>query len=271
MKKQILLLTGLLYTQSSAAIAADVATFGKSSISVKDYKQAVEDLGERGEMIKNNKQVRSQFLNHLIDNTLLSSEAKKSKLQDSKQFQKLLESAKKEILARMYVDKFISENTSPSKLKSYFESHKKKFSDKEVRASHILIKEADKALAEKVLKEAKGGADFAKLAEKHSTGPSKSRGGDLSFFGPGRMVPSFEKAAFGTAKGKVHPELVKTQFGWHIIKVTDVRGGDNVKFEDKKDEVLQTIKRNSRRELLEKLRKQANVKVNDKVLDEMKL
>nr|WP_268808933.1 peptidylprolyl isomerase [Pseudobacteriovorax antillogorgiicola] len=182
----------------------------------------------------------------------------------------MVEAARKEILSRLYVEQYIEANTKPEKLKEYFKNNKKQFSNKEVRASHILLKEADKELAEKVLKEAKGGADFAELAKKHSTGPSKSRGGDLNYFGPGRMVPAFEKAAFSTAKDKVHPELVKTQFGWHIIKVTDVRGGDDVKFEDKKDQVEQTIKRNGRKDLIEELRKKANVKVNESVLNEIK-
>ena len=84
------------------------------------------------------------------------------------------------------------------------------------------------------------------------------------------MVPAFEKAAFATKKNKVHPKLVKTQFGYHIIKVTDVRGGDDVKFEDKKDQVVEAIKRNGRKELIEELRKKAKLKVDQKALDSLK-
>ena len=84
------------------------------------------------------------------------------------------------------------------------------------------------------------------------------------------MVPAFEQAAFATEKNKVHPKLVKTQFGYHIIKVTDMRGGDNVKFADKKEEVKKAIKRNGRKDLVDNLRKKANVKVNEEALKNIK-
>ncbi|MDQ3233416.1 MAG: hypothetical protein M3Q07_16480, partial [Pseudobdellovibrionaceae bacterium] len=69
----------------------------------------------------------------------------------------------------------------------------------------------------------------------------------------------------------VYPQLIKTQFGFHIIKVLDVRGGDNVKFEDKKAEVEQEIRMNARNELVKSLRDKAQVKVDDEVLGKMQL
>lgn len=102
--------------------------------------------------------------------------------------------------------------------------------EEEVRASHVLLKVEDpgkeeevKKQAEKVLQEARKGADFAKLAEKYSEDPSgKGSGGDLGYFGRGRMVPEFEKVAFSLPVGQIS-DLVKTQYGYHIIKVTDKR------------------------------------------------
>ncbi|MBI4456383.1 MAG: peptidylprolyl isomerase [Acidobacteria bacterium] len=102
--------------------------------------------------------------------------------------------------------------------------------EEEVRASHILLKVDDpakepevKQKAEKVLKEARAGADFAKLAEKYSEDISgKGSGGDLGYFTRGRMVPEFEKVAFSLPAGQIS-DLVKTQYGYHIIKVTDKR------------------------------------------------
>ena len=132
MKKTLLIATTLLAAASSQAFSADIATFGKSKITDSDYKQAVKDLGERGEMIKTNKQVRSQFLNHLIDNSLLSEEATKANLQKSEQFKKMVDAAKKEILSRLYVEQYIAENSKPSKLKDYCKKNTEKFSSKEV-------------------------------------------------------------------------------------------------------------------------------------------
>lgn len=256
---------------SAMILAADVATFKGGKISVKDYKAAVEALGPQAEMVKTNPNIRSQYLNHLVDNMLLSDKAKQKKLDKDSNYQAMVEAAKRDILAKLYLDQYIEEQTKEDNLKAYFKKNKKEFSGKEVRASHILLKKEDKDKAEKVLKEAlKKDADFAELAKKHSTGPSASRGGDLNFFSKGRMVPEFEKVAFATPKGKVHAALVETQFGWHIIKVTDVRGGDDVKFAEKKDEVERAVKRTAREDLIKKLRDQAKVKINESTLKEIK-
>ena len=89
-----------------------------------------------------------------------------------------------------------------------------------IRASHILVKTEEEA--KKLLEEIKNGADFAKLASEHSMCPSGRDGGDLGFFGRGMMVKPFEEAAFALKKGEVS-EPVETQFGWHLIKLTDIQ------------------------------------------------
>ncbi len=91
---------------------------------------------------------------------------------------------------------------------------------KEVKASHILVKTEDEA--KRILEELKKGVSFAKLAQEKSECPSKKKGGDLGWFGRGKMVPEFEKAAFALKKGE-QSGIVKTKFGYHIIKVTDTR------------------------------------------------
>lgn len=90
----------------------------------------------------------------------------------------------------------------------------------EFRASHILVK--DKNLALKISKEIKEGANFAQLARRYSTCPSKSKGGDLGWFKPGQMVPAFEKAVKKMSYGRVS-DPVRTQFGYHIIKKTGIK------------------------------------------------
>jgi len=90
----------------------------------------------------------------------------------------------------------------------------------EWKASHILVK--DKALADKLLKQIQTGARFEDLARDFSTCPSKTKGGDLGWYGPGKMVPAFEAAADKLSVNRVSP-VVKTQFGYHIIKLTGKR------------------------------------------------
>ncbi|MFW7380374.1 MAG: foldase protein PrsA [Oligoflexus sp.] len=263
--------SALFMLSTSPLLANQVASFKGGKLTVEEYKNAVEALGPQADMVKFNENLRSQYLNHLIDSMLLAKKATSSKLDQSPEYKMMVEAAQRDILARMYIDQYVEQQATPENLKKYFEKNKEAFSSKEVRASHILFEKDQKEKAEKVLKEAKKkNADFTALAKEHSTGPSAEQGGDLNFFGKGRMVPAFEQAAFETAKGQVHPELVETQFGWHIIKVTDVRGGDTVKFEDKKDEVDQVVRKNAREELVEDLRKQADVQVNNEVLKNIK-
>jgi len=89
--------------------------------------------------------------------------------------------------------------------------------DMEWRASHILVK--DKKLADELLKRVKQGASFESLAREHSVCPSKSRGGDLGWFGPGKMVPAFENACKRLSPGSTS-DVVSSSFGYHIIRVT---------------------------------------------------
>ena len=139
--------------------------------------------------------------------------------------------------------------------KKYYSENKSKFETPEqVRASHILIKphtndpNADpnqakataRAKAQDLLKQIKGGADFAELARDNSDCPSSKRGGDLNFFGRGQMVPAFEKAAFALKAGEVS-DIVETQFGYHIIKLTDHKDANVTTFEQAKDDIVKLL------------------------------
>ncbi|RMH63846.1 MAG: peptidylprolyl isomerase [Calditrichaeota bacterium] len=90
----------------------------------------------------------------------------------------------------------------------------------EWRASHILVK--DRKLAEELMKRLKRGANFSALAKEYSTCPSKSKGGDLGWFGPGKMVKEFEQAV-SSAPNRLIPRVIRTQFGYHIIRKTGQR------------------------------------------------
>ncbi len=130
----------------------------------------------------------------------------------------------------------------------YYNDNIELFSTPEqVRASHILFKTEGKdeaavrAAAEKVLQEAKGGADFAALAKKHSEDESNAAlGGDLDYFSRGRMVPEFEAAVFGAQPGLL-PNLVKTGYGFHIIKVVDAKAGTTRTFEEVQAQIREQL------------------------------
>lgn len=265
--KIVLLMTLFFGSQASAK---DLANYNGHALSASDFKSALETLGNQAEMVKSSPEFRQRFLEHLIDSELLSQEAMKAGLDKSPEFLAKLASARRDILASIYVERHIESEATDSKLKKYFQSNKEKFSDKEVKASHILFKENEKDKATKILKEAQGGADFSKLAKKYSSGPSGPKGGDLGYFKRGRMVPAFDQVAFSTPKGKLHPSLVKTRFGWHVIKVTDIRGGKAVTFKDKKDTIKRIRSKEIKEELLETLRKKAGVSIHEEAVRSLK-
>lgn len=164
--------------------------------------------------------------------------------------------------------------------KKYYEENKKRYEVKErIKASHILIKvdaKADEAQQKEaktkidaIYKEAsKKDADFATLAKAKSEGPSAPRGGDLGFFGEGRMVKEFEEAAFKLKPGQVS-KPVKTQFGWHVIKVTDHQKAGQRTYDEVKDEIVQRLEarqfREARQKFVDDLRKNGKVEIIEKI------
>jgi peptidyl-prolyl cis-trans isomerase C len=111
--------------------------------------------------------------------------------------------------------------------------------EEEVRARHILVpNEAD---ARAILAEIQRGASFEEVARRRSTDPAARNGGDLGFFRRGDMVPEFAAAAFALQPGQVSPNPVRTQFGWHVIKVEERRSSRGPSFEDSKDTLRQTM------------------------------
>jgi peptidyl-prolyl cis-trans isomerase C len=178
----------------------------------------------------------------------------KRQIQNSKgmKYQKLLDTqfAGKVIVTEEDARKYYSEN------RVRFER------PEQVRASHILVspdpnaepneaKAAAGAKAEDLLRQIKqGGADFATLAKTSSSCPSSARGGDLGFFGRGKMVPAFEKAAFELKEGQVS-DIVETQFGYHIIRVTGHREPEVIEFDQAKDDIMSGLTQQKQRELAE--------------------
>lgn len=110
---------------------------------------------------------------------------------------------------------------------------------KEFNASHILVETEDEAKA--IVEELKGGADFAATAREKSTGPSGPGGGSLGWFGPGAMVPEFETAVATMEPGGIS-DPVQTQFGWHVIKLNEVRNADAPAMEDVRAELEQQVR-----------------------------
>lgn len=184
----------------------------------------------------------------------------KEKFPDNAAFEKALKSAsltqkeleeliRRDIIISNLVEKEITPKITVSEAdaKKFYDQNIDKFKQGDrIRASHILCgvdpkatnaeKMKAKEKAEELLKEIKAGKDFAELARTNSTCPSKTQGGDLGFFGKGQMVPAFENAAFALKPGEVS-NVVETQFGYHIIKVTEIKEAGFTSFDEVKDKI----------------------------------
>jgi peptidyl-prolyl cis-trans isomerase C len=242
------------------ASAIDVlATVDGATVTRQDFLYASEALGSRAEIMLRTPDLRRQFLQDLVDRKLLARQAEAGAVAKSPELQARLTLAREQILAEMYAEAYVEERSTEAHQRDYFKKDPSRFSSKEVRASHILLK--SEAEAQVTLDELrKPGGDFDALARAHEGS------GDLGFFGRGRMLPEFEAAAFATEKGAVHPTAVKTAFGFHIIKVVDSRGDDKVEFEEVQADVKEALTRELRAELLTAARAGASVKVDEQAL-----
>lgn len=168
------------------------------------------------------------------------------------------------------IDEYLERTTPEEEIKKYFTENIGNFNGETVTASHILVdtrnikdeEELNKAKEKikKLKEELDNGADFAKLAEKHSDCPSAKNGGGLGVIVRGQMVDEFEEAVFNTEVNGIS-EPVKTQFGYHIIKVTDRQKGKDVTYEETKDNVKLALFNEKTVALIQKLKDKADVKV----------
>ncbi|MCC3864335.1 peptidylprolyl isomerase [Terrisporobacter petrolearius] len=183
-------------------------------------------------------------------------------------------------LANTNLQKKFEEDTkiSETEMKKYYEDNKKSFYTDTVTASHILLKTQDsegkelsaekkkeaKKKAEEALAKVKSGEDFAKVAKKYSQDSSASNGGELGTFGRGQMVSEFEKAAFNMKKGEIS-DIVETEYGYHIIKVTG-RIDKQETYNNVKDKIKTTLAGQKYTEYVEKLKKDSKIEQKEDVV-----
>ena len=164
----------------------------------------------------------------------------------------------KELLMMKYHEHF-RENLEISEedARAYYDNNPDMFSFSQVAASHILVEADEEEKAKELKTQLDEGADFAALAEEHSICPSGIQGGDLGFFSRGQMVPAFEEAAFNMEPGEIS-DPVQTEFGWHIIKVTD-RVDQTDDFEEAQEYIVMQLEQERLQDHIEDLRESADI------------
>jgi peptidyl-prolyl cis-trans isomerase C len=207
-------------------------------------------------------QKRDYLINYLVDVVVLSQAAEKQKLDDRPNVKHRLVFDRNRLLMEMLLqDAGKSALSDAAEHQVYDDAVKQVKSEQEVHARHILVPTEDEAKA--ILAQLKGGADFAVLAKEKSKDPGAAEGGDLGYFTKDQMVPEFAEVAFRLDKGQLS-DPVKTQFGWHIIKVEDKRIKPTPTFEQVKPQIENYVAHRAQAELVENLRKSATVERLDK-------
>ena len=182
-----------------------------------------------------------QILQKMIATKIVSQKAYAAGVQNDKEVKDRVKELQDQVVAEAYVHKQVEPKITDAKIKSRYDDLAAKFKPQdEVRARHILVK--TEAEANDVIRQLKGGADFAKLAEEKSkdTGSAK-QGGDLGYFVHDAMVKDFADAAFGMKVGEISDKPVKTEFGYHIIKVEDKRKSAPPPLAEVKDQIANQL------------------------------
>ena len=207
-------------------------------------------------------------LSFLIDMKIVGKAAEDKKVADGEEFKKRLAFARNRLLMDSLLAGEGKAATTPDAMKKVYEEASKQITgEQEVRARHILVETEDEAKAVKA--ELDKGADFAELAKKKSKDPGSADGGDLGFFTKEQMVPEFSTVAFALEPGKVS-DPVKSQFGWHIIKVEEKRSRKAPDFEQVKAQIEQYVTRKAQADYVAKLRAEAKVERLDQPADAAK-
>lgn len=219
-----------------------LATVAGNPITEDDVNEMILSMGQRAKAY-DTPQGRQAVLEQLINKKLLLLDAQRNLFERESKFKEQLAHLKEELMSNYCIEKIISDvKVTDTEVKNFFEEHRSEFvAGESINASHILVETEDKC--RNILKEINDGdITFEDAAKKYSSCPSKEEGGNLGDFAKGQMVPEFENAAFNMSVGEISGP-VKTQFGYHLIKLNEKHDASEMKYEDiafqLKDQLLQ--------------------------------
>jgi len=243
-----------------------LAEVNGSKITSGDFNREVESLPPQIKVMATSADGQKQLLDTMVVRQLLMDQAHKEGIDKSTEVVQKVDDLKK----RVIIDEFLKKKATVSEqeLRQFYEQNKDKMkTGPQVRASHILVKSEKEA--QDILAQLKQGADFAALAKKHSSDPAAAAGGDLGWFSKETMVPAFANAAFALKEGETSG-IVKTDFGYHIIKSTGKRPAGVRPYEDVKEQIraylLPTKQQEIFQKLKEELKKNAKISIKDDAL-----
>ena len=241
MKKQLLLVSAVVLMAVSAqgALAQNVAIVNGKPVPKSRLDALAQQVAKSGRPVT--PEVQAQMRDAVITREVFAQEAEKLGLMGSDDYKNQMEIARQTVLINVLIDDFKKKNAiSDAELKAEYDKFAAANGGKEYKARHILVeKEAD---AKSIIASIKKGAKFEDIAKKQSKDSgSGANGGDLDWANPSSYVAEFTEALLKLNKGQMTEVPVKTQFGFHIIRVDDIRNAQMPSFEELKPQIAQQI------------------------------
>jgi peptidyl-prolyl cis-trans isomerase C len=240
-----------------AQAADSIATVNGKPIKQSLYDFISKDAIARGQTVDAN--VHDVIVNKLISSELVYQEAQRIGLDKQPDYLAKEELGRRELLVNTFLQDYLKKNPiSDADTKAAYEKFKAEVGDKEYSARHILV--ATEAEAKDIIAQLNKGGDFAKIAKDKSKDPgSKDKGGDLGWFAPGGMVKPFSDAVIGLKKGAITATPVQTQYGWHVIKLDDIRASQPPAYDKVKPDLQKALQQRQLEKLLTDLRSKAKI------------
>jgi len=199
-----------------------------------------------------------QLVERAITERALVNAARRQGLDREEEVRSRIRRAEEQELQQALLSREVAALVTPESVRTRYEEEVvRRGGEEEIRARHILV--PTETEARQALTELRGGADFAEVAKRRSTGPGAQEGGDLGFFKRGDMVPEFASAAFALPTGQISEAPVRTPFGWHVIKVEERRTAPVPAFEEVRDTLRQQMMEEQVEKVVQRIRAEATV------------
>ncbi len=249
-----------------------LVTINNDKITLTEFNKELDKIPMNMKMMVASESGKKSYLDRLIIKKLLLAEAAKNKIENDKDFQNKVAELKEGLIIETLLKKKLSSDAkmSDEEIKKYYEANKEKFKkEREINTRHILLKSEEEA--KQVKEKLQAGEDFAELAKRYSIDPNaKVTGGEVGFHPKGTLLPEYEAAAFKLTRVGQTSGIVKTQFGYHIIRLEGTKPPAYVSFEEVKDFIKQQLMKERQKEIVEKyieeLKKNSKITINEELL-----
>lgn len=243
-----------------------LATFSGQTITLGEFKQLWEEVPEDYKLQLD----KSMILDQMISEKLLIQEAKNMGLEEDNDVLEQIKKMTEQILVQVLMEREILDKVEvkDEEISEYYEQNKDSFTEKEqVHLYNILLETEEEA--QDVLEQLKAGKDFSEIAKEKSTGPSAAQGGDLGYLSKGAIILEIEEVVFALVLEELS-EVIKTDFGFHILKITEKKPETIKALEEVKEDIIQTLLPDKQKDafenLLEELKSKSEIEINEELL-----